>query len=71
MQERRMEEEMNKFWMVWGPSFANPEVQHGTLSMAQTEAARLAKKYPGENFIILESLGHYRKSEIFWEPHTS
>ena len=60
---------MDKFWMVWGPTFGSPEVRHLTLNAAKVEAARLAVKHPGYGFIILESLGHYKKEEIIWTQY--
>ena len=61
---------MNKFWMVWGPNFKLPEVRHLTRTAADAEAARLAMKHPGWGFIVLESIGHYKKDDPLWEPHT-
>jgi hypothetical protein len=47
-----------KFWMVVNPKAEAPKQRHGTLAEATAEANRLAVKYPGSNFYVLEALGY-------------
>lgn len=47
------------FWVVWNPEGRNPKVRHPTQEMATQEAKRLAAAYPGERFVVLESVDCY------------
>lgn len=47
-----------KFWLVWNPSGGAPNVTHLNESDATTEAKRLAEKFPGKKFVVLESTHH-------------
>ncbi len=39
-------------WMVWGDGL--PKVRHTSHGKALAEAHRLAKKHPGQEFVLLE-----------------
>jgi len=51
---------VEKFWMIWNPGNMQPRVQHESLESAKLEAERLARKHPGEDYIVLESVGKAR-----------
>jgi len=42
------------FWLVWNPVGTNPKFRHASEIQATTEAKRLAKDCPGQNFYVLE-----------------
>lgn len=44
------------FWCVWNSSGKSPTVRHSKQEKAVNEAERLAKKYPGFNFYVLEAI---------------
>lgn len=44
------------FFMVWNKRGRSPKAVHNTRDRATTEAARLAAKFPGEKFIVLEAV---------------
>lgn len=45
-----------RFWMVWNMSGEGiPWFQHFTEESAEVEAERLARKCPGQKFIVLEA----------------
>lgn len=49
---------MYKFWMVIkasGAGSGSTQKRHGTENSARDEAERLARQYPGEEFVILEA----------------
>lgn len=48
---------MNQFWMVWNPNRNQPVYRHDTEASAETEAERLARLNPGEQFFVLEAVG--------------
>lgn len=56
-----------KFWMVLGCGI--PIVRHNDKQSARTEAERLARAYPGSEFVVLESLASVVKSDISWALH--
>lgn len=56
-----------KFWMVLGNG--TPKYRHDSKESAITEAERLAKFFPGRQFVVLESLATVCKSDVVWEPH--
>jgi hypothetical protein len=58
---------MIKFWMVSGQGV--PVVRHTSLSLAKSEAARLARKCPGESFTVMESIATVTVDNLKWEVH--
>lgn len=49
-----------EFWIVWNPSSsAPPSHRHQVAETAQMEALRLAKKHPGQKFIVLRAERQY------------
>lgn len=44
------------FFCIWRDGFTPPVVKHRRLEDAETEAARLCKKHPEEEFYILRSV---------------
>lgn len=46
---------MKKFWMVYRLGNQMPSKSHITEAEAETEARRLASKYPEEQFYVLET----------------
>lgn len=44
------------FWLVWNPAGQNPRRRHETETSATMEAALLARTFPGETFIVMESV---------------
>jgi len=55
------------FWMVLGKGL--PVFRHPDETGARREAERLAREYPGEEFVVLQSVATVRKSDISWEDH--
>lgn len=51
------------FYLVWSPRGDNPRARHATETEAIQEADRLAKKYQGRHFYVLESVG-YSKVDV-------
>lgn len=41
------------FWLVWNPQGHEPQARHDSEQSAEREAERLAKKHPGQRFIVL------------------
>lgn len=54
------EKKMDKFWMVW-------DLNYRTLDEAKKEAKRLAEKYPGEVFHVLECVGAMQTINAEWK----
>jgi hypothetical protein len=44
------------FWLVWCPENGAPTHKHETKESAGKEAERLARKYRGSTFVVLQSL---------------
>lgn len=44
------------FWFVWNPTAHVPQYHQRSLHDAKCEAERLARKFPGETFIVLQSV---------------
>ena len=44
-----------RFWMVWTKTGHAPVRTHAMQASAEDEADRLARKFPGKKFIVLES----------------
>lgn len=61
--EKKMKRE--KFWMVLG--VGAPVFRHSTKQSAKTEAERLAKLNPGQEFVVLESLAFVKTPSVIWE----
>lgn len=57
----------NKFWMVLGTG--TPTYRHHSADSARNEAERLARQFPGETFVVLESIASVCKSDVQWEDH--
>jgi hypothetical protein len=55
------------FWMVLG--VGTPTYKHTTLESAKTEAERLARACPGDEFTVLQSIATVKKSDISWDIH--
>lgn len=53
-----------KFWMVKGNGPTS--YTHLTRRLAEEEAARLARKSPGEDFFVLETVSAVTKNEVQW-----
>jgi hypothetical protein len=58
---------MTKFWMVWREHGGGPTMPHTCRKDAEREAERLARKNPGENFIVLEAVAACSKNDIIWD----
>lgn len=58
-----------RFWMVWNPGNRAPTVKHPTLEKAKAEAQRLARTNPGQEFIVLQSLGAFKTVDVEWKGH--
>ena len=59
---------MEGFWMVVG--IGTPTHRHKTLMSARTEAERLARLYPWQEFVVLKSVSRVQKSEVQWTAYT-
>lgn len=57
----------SKFWLVWSPRgkwHGWPSKKHESVESAQAEALRLAAKFHGRHFYVMEMIGY----EIIGEP---
>lgn len=45
-----------EFWMVWNPRGHAPTHRHSTEGLADIEARRLARKCPGQAFVVLKEM---------------
>jgi hypothetical protein len=52
------------FWMVLGS--CEPSFRHDSLQSARNEAARLAKRHPGQEFTVLESVATCMAESVVW-----
>jgi hypothetical protein len=41
------------YWLVWHEGGGKPTYRHPDLHSAQQEAQRLARRYPGQSFVVL------------------
>lgn len=57
-------ENRTKFWMVLGRG--TPAYRHLTKKAAATEAERLARACPGEEFTVLEAVAAVKQSGLAW-----
>ncbi|WVR18321.1 hypothetical protein y223_00041 [Bordetella phage PY223] len=56
-----------KFWLVWCEGKGMPTHKHKTFESAQREAERLARKFPGYEFHVLEWMGACVKpNDVVW-----
>ena len=44
------------FWFVWNPLARIPQYRHPRQADAVSEAERLARQHPGQEFIVLQSV---------------
>ena len=51
-----MSKDRKKFWMVYGEGRSIPVHKHTHAEHATREAGRLAEKYPGTRFYVLEAI---------------
>lgn len=51
-----------KFWMVKGLGAA--QFRHDTQDQAEAEAARLARRNPGQEFYVLEAIAVHRLADV-------
>lgn len=51
--------ENKDFWWVWTKAGKKPNFFHPTQKRAENEAQRLARKYPGQKFIVLHAYAKY------------
>ncbi len=58
-----------QFWFVWNPAGRAPTYRHPSLVSAKTEADRLAALNPGQEFVVLQSVGTVRTQRTVWEEH--
>lgn len=49
-------EHKEPFWLVWNPRGDNPQHKHRTPEEALRESERLAQMFPGQAFIVLQSV---------------
>lgn len=61
--------EHTTFWFVWNPQRRAPSYKHPSKESAKTEAERLARLNPGEEFIVLESVATCVSRGVVWEQH--
>lgn len=52
------------FWMVYGIGMDAPTHKHNSVTTAREEAKRLARKFPGDCFIVLEAVEAVLKREF-------
>jgi hypothetical protein len=51
----------DRFWVVWSPRRGDPTKRHDTLDSAVAESERLAARYKGDVFHVLENVGFAQK----------
>lgn len=56
--------EQPAFWFVWNPDGRSPVFRHPSCDSALSEAKRLARAFPGQTFIILESVKAVRRDDL-------
>ena len=61
-------EQNGKFWFVWNPAGCNPKYMHESRASADAEARRLAEDNPGQQFIVLKSVGGFEVPMRSAEP---
>lgn len=55
------------FYVVWNPTHGNPRYRHMRFDAAKTEAERLAKNHPTQEFYVLKAMSLSKKIEITTE----
>jgi hypothetical protein len=58
-----MKKQPRQFY-VWNPQSGPPAHMHGTEESARTEAARLARNWPGQEFFVLATVCMITKNDI-------
>lgn len=53
-------------YFVWSPSGHIPTFQHDTAASARTEAERLARNNPGQEFFVLTKVARAKKVDVEW-----
>ena len=61
-----MSEQDKPFWMVWHVGGNPPREKHISPVNAMHEAARLSRKHPGREFVVMESLVSAKSSAVKW-----
>lgn len=57
---------MKSFYMIWNPEGRPPTHKHASFTLAKSEAHRLAKANPGQQFFILNAIGMVEKVETVY-----
>jgi len=52
------------FWMVYGDGQGAPTAKHASRGIAETEAKRLARRNPGIEFFVLETISRAKKYDV-------
>lgn len=52
------------FWLVWNPDGNMPRHRHASFMDAETEAKRLARNNPGQEFFVLRPVSATVKSDV-------
>jgi hypothetical protein len=55
---------MRQFWMVYGKGQSTPTHEHGDIHGARKEAQRLARIHSGTEFVVLEAVEGFVKSDL-------
>lgn len=55
---------MTAFWIIWCVNGGNPTVMHSTRGIAETEAQRLARAFPGKDFVVCAAVVGFKKTDI-------
>lgn len=53
------DEQVGRFWMVYGIGQGAPRYQHPSMEAAADEAVRLANLSPGTRFVVLQAVDAY------------
>ena len=62
-----MSEEDKPFWLVWHVGGNPPRVKHTSPITAMHEAAKLSRKHPDREFVVMESLVSAKSSAVEWK----
>lgn len=55
---------MQQFYMVWNPATKYTAYKHDDYQMAKTEATRLARNNPGQEFVVLCAVATLCKQDV-------
>lgn len=55
---------MKQFWMVWNMGGGAPTYQHDFEHQAEAEAERLARRNPGQTFVVLEATSAVKITDV-------